>query len=142
MINKVVLNGRMTADIEMRKTMTGKDVGSFRIAVNRNVKGPDGKAEADFINCVAWGNTANAIDKYSGKGKLVGVEGRIQTRNYENQQGQRVYVTEVIAEHVDILEWKKDERPAQTNAFPTFEDPENTSPTFEEPRIDDDDLPF
>lgn len=117
MINKVMLNGRMTADIEMRKTTTGKDVGSFRIAVNRNVKGQDGKKEADFINCVAWGNTAVAIQKYSGKGMLLSVDGRLQIRSYQNQQGQTVYVTEVVAENVDILEWKKQDQPMQQSNY-------------------------
>lgn len=104
MINNVVLVGRMTRDAELRYTPSNQAVTTFTLAVNRNFKNQNGEREADFINCVIWRQQAENLANWVKKGTLVGVTGRIQTRNYENQQGQRVYVTEVVADNFQILE--------------------------------------
>lgn len=104
MINNVVLVGRMTRDAELRYTPSTQAVATFTLAVNRNFKNQNGEREADFINCVIWRQQAENLANWAKKGTLVGVTGRIQTRNYENQQGQRVYVTEVVADNFQILE--------------------------------------
>lgn len=105
MINKVVLVGRLTRDPELRKTPNGASVVQYTIACDRRIKTP-GQPDADFINCVAWNKTADIMSQYLHKGSLIGVEGRIQTRSYDNQQGQRVYVTEVVTENFSFLESK------------------------------------
>ena len=107
MINSVILTGRLTKDIDLRYTQSGKAAGSFSLAVERNFTNQQGQRDADFINCQAWGKTAETMANYTHKGSLIGVEGRIQTRNYENKQGQRVYVTEVIVTNFTFLESKK-----------------------------------
>ena len=104
MINNVVLVGRLTKDAELRHTPSNVAVATFTLAVNRNRKSENGEREADFINCVIWRQQAENLANWAKKGTLVGITGRIQTRNYENQQGQRVYVTEVIAENFQVLE--------------------------------------
>ena len=106
MINRVVLVGRLTKDVEVRKTQQQTSVASFTIACNRRVaKGQD--AQTDFINCVAWRATADFLGQYAKKGALVGLEGRIQTRNYDDvNTGKKVYVTEVVADSVQLLESK------------------------------------
>lgn len=104
MINNVVLVGRMTRDAELRYTPSNQAVATFTLAVNRNFKNQNGEREADFINCVIWRQQAENLSNWAKKGTLIGVTGRIQTRNYENQQGQRVYVTEIVADNFQILE--------------------------------------
>lgn len=104
MINRVVLVGRLTKDPVLRKTGSGTSVVSFTVACDRRVKTQD--QQADFINCVAWNKVAELVSQYLHKGSLVGVEGRIQTRSYDDQTGKRVYVTEVNAESVQFLESK------------------------------------
>ena len=106
MINRVVLVGRMTRDPELRRTGQGDAVTSFTLAVNRNYTSRDGQQQADFINCVVWRKPAENVERYCSKGSLVGVEGRIQTRSYDNAQGQRVYVVEVVCDSVQFLETK------------------------------------
>ena len=107
MINNVTLTGRITKDLEKYETGKGTSVVNFSLAVDRRFKGSNGNREADFIGIQAWGMTADLLCKYCGKGSLIGIEDRIQTRNYENNQGQRVYVTEVVAENVTFLDSKK-----------------------------------
>nr|DAD93263.1 MAG TPA: Single strand binding protein [Myoviridae sp. cte0p10] len=107
MINNVTLTGRITKDLEKHQTNKGTSVVNFSLAVDRRFKDSNGNREADFIGIQAWGMTADLLCKYCGKGSLIGIEGRIQTRNYENNQGQRVYVTEVVAENVTFLDSKK-----------------------------------
>lgn len=107
MINRTVLVGRITKDPDLRKTTLGASVVSFVLACNRRVK-QDGQPDADFISCVAWNKTADFMSQYVKKGTLLGVEGRIQTRNYDDKNGKRVYITEVVAESVQFLESKKD----------------------------------
>ncbi|EOH91247.1 single-stranded DNA-binding protein [Enterococcus pallens] len=104
MINNVVLVGRLTKDPDLRYTASGTAVATFTLAVNRNFTNQSGNREADFINCVIWRKSAETLANYARKGTLLGVTGRIQTRNYENQQGQRVYVTEVVADNFQLLE--------------------------------------
>lgn len=104
MINNVVLVGRMTRDAELKYTGNNIAVASFSLAVNRNFKDANGEREADFINCVIWRQSAENLANWAKKGALIGITGRIQTRSYENQQGQRVYVTEVVAENFQMLE--------------------------------------
>lgn len=106
-INRVVLIGRLTRDPELRKTQSGTSVCSFTLAVNRR-QNQDGTQDADFISCVAWNKLADNIQLYQKKGNQLGIEGRINTRSYDNQQGQKVYVTEVIAENVQFLTPRND----------------------------------
>lgn len=98
-MNKIILAGRLTKDPELRTTPNGVSVCSFTIAVNRRFKNADGEYEADFINCVAWRQSAEYLCKYQTKGDMVGVVGSIQTRNYE-KDGQRIYITEVAADEI------------------------------------------
>ena len=104
MINNVVLVGRLTRDPELRYTPSNVAVATFSLAVNRNFKNQAGDREADFINCMIWRKPAELLSEWCKKGNLVAITGRIQTRSYENQQGQRVYVTEVVAESFRLLE--------------------------------------
>ena len=113
MINNVTLTGRITKDLEKHETGKGTSVVNFSLAVDRRRKNANGEREADFIGIQAWGLTADLLCKYCGKGSLIGIEGRIQTRNYENNQGQRVYVTEVVAENVTFLDSKKNNQSQQ-----------------------------
>lgn len=104
MINNVVLVGRLTKDPDLRYTNSGTAVATFTLAVNRNFTNQNGQREADFVNCVIWRKAAETLANYGKKGTLIGVTGRIQTRSYDNQQGQRVFVTEVVAENFQLLE--------------------------------------
>lgn len=113
MINSVNLTGRLTKEVDLRYTSNGKAVGSFTLAVDRQFKNAHGEKETDFINFVVWGKSAETMVNYTRKGSLIGITGRIQTRNYENQQGQRVYVTEVVAENFTFLESKNSQNGQQ-----------------------------
>lgn len=107
-MNKVILLGRLTKDPEVRYTQTNNImVASFSLAVNRRFA-KEGEQQADFINIVAWNKTAEFCSKYFKKGQQVGIIGRIQTRNYEDDQGQKHYVTEVIAEEAYFADSKKE----------------------------------
>lgn len=109
MINSVVLVGRLTKDVELRKTQSGLSVASFTIACDRRLSQEqrnNNEQSADFINCVAWRGSADFLSSYAHKGDTVGVEGKIQTRNYD-RDGQRVYVTEVLANSVNLLHSKQ-----------------------------------
>lgn len=106
MLNRVVLVGRLTKDPDLRYTSSGIAVATFTLAVNRTYSNQQGEREADFINCVIWRKQAENVANFLKKGSLAGVDGRIQTRNYEGQDGRRVYVTEVLAESVQFLEPK------------------------------------
>ncbi|HAJ69717.1 MAG: single-stranded DNA-binding protein [Alkalibacterium gilvum] len=116
MINNVVLVGRLTRDAELRYTGSGIAVASFTVAVERPYTNAQGERETDFINCVAWRKTAEIISNYTRKGSLVGVTGRMQTRNYTNNEGRKVYITEVVCENFQMLEPKSvTERRAQND---------------------------
>ena len=131
MINNVVLVGRVTREIELKHTSNNLAYANFTLAVNRNFKNQNGEREADFINIVIWRQQAENLVNWAKKGTLLGITGRIQTRNYENQQGQRVYVTEVVADNFQIL----GKREAQANAQKPAQ-----QETFSS--VDDIDLPF
>ena len=117
MINNVSLTGRLTRDIDLRYTQSGTVVGTFTLAVDRQYK-RDGEPTADFISCVIWRKSAENFVKFTRKGSLVGVEGHIQTRNYDNNQGQRVYVTEVVVDNFALLESKNAQAAPDTTNQP------------------------
>lgn len=104
MINRSVLVGRLTRDPELRYTNGGAAVATFTIAVNRQFTNQNGEREADFISCVIWRKAAENFTNFTHKGSLIGIDGHIQTRNYENQQGTRIYVTEVVVDNFSLLE--------------------------------------
>lgn len=106
MLNRVVLVGRLTKDPEFRTTPNGVDVATFTLAVNRNFKSKNGEQQADFINCVVFRKQAENVNNYLNKGSLAGIDGRLQSRSYENKEGQRVFVTEVVCDSVQFLEPK------------------------------------
>lgn len=106
MINRAILTGRLTTDADLKYTSSGTAVASFTLAVNRQFTNQSGEREADFINCVVWRKQAESLANFTRKGSLIGVEGRLQTRSYDNQQGQRVYVTEVVVDSFSLLESK------------------------------------
>ena len=140
MMNSICLVGRLTKDVNLRYTPSNVAVATFTLAVNRTFKNENGDREADFINCVMWRQQAENLANWAKKGALIGVTGRIQTRSYDNQQGQRVYVTEVVAEQFQLLESKgqgnqTQQRQAQQQA-PDFS--RQGAPMD----ISDDDLPF
>lgn len=136
MINHVVLVGRITRDPLLRKTQSGASVVSFTVACNRRVKQGEPQ-ETDFINCVAWNKAADFMAQYVKKGALLGLEGRIQTRNYDDKDGKRVYITEVVCNSVQSLESKKT---AQSSAYKATESYDTSS--NEPVDIASDDLPF
>lgn len=137
MLNSVCLVGRLTKNPELRYTPSNQAVATFSLAVNRNFKGQNGEREADFINCVIWRQQAENLANWAKKGALIGITGRIQTRSYENQQGQRVYVTEVVADSFQLLESQKERgNQSQGSSQPDFG--RNASPMD----ILDSDLPF
>ncbi|WP_201307280.1 single-stranded DNA-binding protein [Companilactobacillus farciminis] len=131
MINRVVLVGRLTRDPELRYTANGAAVASFTVAVNRQFTNSQGEREADFINCVIWRKAAENFSNFTNKGSLVGIDGRLQTRNYENQQGQRVYVTEVVVENFSLLESRAESEKrnsgAGSNQAPSYNNNNNQS---------------
>ncbi|MFN6652288.1 single-stranded DNA-binding protein [Enterococcus gallinarum] len=156
MINNLTLVGRLTKDPDLKYTGSGTAVATFTLAVNRNFTNQSGEREADFINCVIWRKPAETLANYAKKGVLIGVTGRIQTRSYDNQQGQKVYVTEVIADNFQLLESKKADSSqntqgsgvsnSQTNNYTRNQQNTNsaTADPFGNSSIDisDDDLPF
>ncbi|MCD8830269.1 single-stranded DNA-binding protein [Staphylococcus gallinarum] len=153
MINRVILVGRLTKDPEFRTTPSGISIANFTLAVNRTFTNAQGEREADFINCVVFKKQAENVNKYLSKGKLAGVDGRLQSRSYENQQGQRVFVTELVAESVQFLEPKNNGQ-TKTNSQNNYQNQQpstnNQPPVGDNPfanangpiDIQDDDLPF
>ena len=141
MINNTVLVGRMVRDAELRYTPNNQAVATFTLAVNRQFKNQNGEREADFINCVIWRQQAENLANWAKKGALIGITGRIRTRNYENQQGQLVYVTEVVAENFQLLESQKERgNQTQANSQPDFGRNEQIQSNPMD--ITSDDLPF
>lgn len=122
MMNSVQLIGRLTKDIDLRYTQSGTAVGSFNLAVERNFKNADGERETDFIRCQIWRKAAENLEKFTSKGSLIGIEGSVQTRNYKNNQGQRVYVTEINVDNFTLLESKKDSQNNQMANDYNFQD--------------------
>ena len=126
MINRAILIGNLTKDVEMATTNSGKNVARFTIAVSRRYANADGEREADFLNIVAWNTLAENCAKYLQKGSKVAVTGAIQTRSYESEEGKR-YITEIIADEVEFVGAKKEQ---DNQAEPKMEP------------INDDNLPF
>lgn len=155
MINRVVLVGRLTKDPEMRVSQNNIAVTTFTLAVNRPFTSKNGNNEADFISCITFRKQAENVSQYLSKGSLAGIDGRLQTRNYENKEGQRVYVTEVVCESVQFIEPKKNNQnnnnqgnhnKNQQSKPVTASDNQNkeSNPFSNNPiqDIPDDDLPF
>lgn len=152
MVNNVVLVGRITRDPEIRVSPSGTSVCNFTLAVNRNFKNQAGEYEADFVNCVAFNQTANLMEQYVTKGQLLSVQGRIQTRNYEDNTGRRVYVTEVVATNVSFLEGRRSgDASAASTDYPAGDSAGSASsmntdqgfgPDDIDLSINDEDLPF
>ena len=134
-MNNVNLVGRLTKDVELKYTGSQTAVATGTLAVNRQFKSANGEKETDFINIVAWRKTAEILSNYASKGSQIGITGRIQTRNYEGNDGKRVYVTEVIAESVVLLDSKQNNQQPQQKQETPFN---NNNPMD----ISDDDLPF
>lgn len=151
MINNVTLVGRLTKDVELKYTPANQAVAQFTLAVNRTFKNANGERESDFINCVIWRKSAENFANFVKKGALIGITGRIQTRNYENQQGQRIYITEVIAENFQMLE-SRNQQQGQQQAQPQQAKQQSSTPNFGPDSdvfsngtpmdLNDDDLPF
>lgn len=155
MINRVVLVGRLTRDADLRSTTNGVSVATFNMAVNRTYTNNNGERQADFLNCVIWRKAAENFTNFTHKGSLVGVEGRLQTRTYDNNEGQKVYVTEVVVDNFSLLESKKDvkkeptdlgEKPKEKDDFNyNYADKNKMDPFDKNGKsidINDDDLPF
>lgn len=145
-MNKVVLLGRLTKDIEVRYTESGTAVGNLTLAVKRRIKNTDGEYESDFINCVCWKETAETMNKYLKKGDPVLVEGRIQTRSFEDKDGNKRYATEVVIEHMDFVSSKKEQtaevKEGTKEEKNPFEDMKEKVEADQSIEISDDDLPF
>jgi single-strand DNA-binding protein len=148
-MNKAIIIGRLTRDPEMRTTTSGVNTTTFTVAVSRNYTGANGERETDFLNCVAWRKQAENIAKYCTKGSQVAVEGRIQTRSYDAQDGTKRYVTEIIADNVTFLGGKGSNVPSEDNyvgrnsSVDTTDISEDPFKDFgEEVALSDDDLPF
>ena len=122
MLNRVVLVGRLTKDPEYRTTPSGVSVATFTLAVNRTFTNAQGEREADFINCVVFRRQAENVNNYLSKGSLAGVDGRIQSRSYENQEGRRIFVTEVVCDSVQFLEPKNSQQGGQRSQNNDFQD--------------------
>ena len=136
-MNKVIQIGRLTKDVELKQTPQGTAVATVTLAIDRKVA-PGKEKETDFIPVVIWGKQAESTAKFMHKGSLIGIVGRIQTRSYENKEGVRVYVTEVIAEEVDFLSW--DNKEDTTKGEKPYSAPKGT---FEDMTpIDDGSIPF
>lgn len=121
MFNKVMLIGRLTRNVELRYTQSGKPCASFSIAINRPYS-TNGQKETDFINIVAWDKLAENVNKYTFKGSLVGVEGRLQTRSFEGSDGKRKAITEVLANNIQFLEKKEEKHDEERQINDPFEE--------------------
>lgn len=146
MINSVALTGRLIRDVDLRYTTSGIAVGQFTLAVDRRFKSKSGNRETDFISCHIWRKLAENLANYAHKGSLIGIEGRIQTRTYDNNQGQKVYVTEVIADNFSLLEpkpVKQTDNVGSANNQTTQSTASHPSGNNGKPiDVNDDDLPF
>lgn len=142
MINRVTLVGRLTKDPNFTENQVA--VANFTVAVNRTFKNKNGEQEADFINVVTFRKQAENVNNYLSKGSLVGIDGRIQTRNYENKEGQRIFVTEVVADSVQFLDPKNNNQQSNQPQQQRGKEPTGNNPFANDnnANIDDDDLPF
>lgn len=148
MINNLTLVGRVTKDPELKYTPSNQAVATFTLAVNRTFKNANGEREADFINVVIWRQAAENLANLVKKGQLIGITGRIQTRNYENGQGQRVYVTEIVADSFQVLESRQQgqsqggQQATQQQSTPNFSRDSDPFSGGTPMNITDDALPF
>lgn len=150
MINRVVLVGRLTRDPELRKTQSGTSVASFTIAIDNRTKGPNGEKTTSFIPCTVWNQAADNVSRFTRKGSLVGVEGRLNQRTYDSKDNRRVQVVEVICDTVQFLDRRSDDNPTTVPAGNSGyqQDPEPSHIKDEEQNMEsldltaDDDLPF
>lgn len=146
MLNRVVIVGRLTKDPDLRYTPSGVAVANFTVAVNRPFSNQQGNREVDFINCVIWRKQAENLANYMNKGSMVGVDGRIQTRSFDGQDGKRVFITEIVAESVQFLENKSSEGSKSSHQQHSNTGQHQTNKGLEhegEPvNLEDDDLPF
>ncbi|MGP4059633.1 single-stranded DNA-binding protein [Halobacillus litoralis] len=129
MLNRVVLAGRLTKDPDLRYTPNGVAVANFTIAVNRPFSNNQGDRDADFINCVVWRRAAENLANFMSKGSLVGVDGRLQSRSFDNQEGKRVFVTEVVADSVQFLESKGSSQGGGNRGGSGFQSNQNQQPS-------------
>lgn len=139
-MNKVILLGRMVRSAELKTTNNGKSVANFTVAVNRRFKNQAGEYEADFINCQCWAQSAEFITKYGGKGSQVSLSGRLQIRSYDDKEGHKKYITEVICDEVNLVGSKADKKPDDKKS-----DPASTMDLLDEVfqlMGDDDDVPW
>lgn len=142
-MNRTILVGRLTRDPEFRTTPSGVSVATFTLAVNRTFKNAEGKQEADFLNCVVFRKQAENVNKYVSKGSQVGVDGRLQSRSYDNKEGNRVFVTEVVCDNVQFLETKGTQKQNGQQPKQSLSSQENPFANANGPiDISDDDLPF
>ena len=144
-MNKIMLIGRLTKDPELRYTQSGTAVASFTLAVDRRFPNQNGEREADFINCVAWNKSAEFVANYFHKGKQMALEGRLQVRSYEGNDGQRRWVTEVVAEQIEFVGSKNDSTNVSGGNRQDYQNNNNASAGSglgEEIVFDDSDLPF
>ncbi|MCH6179029.1 single-stranded DNA-binding protein [Staphylococcus epidermidis] len=143
MINRVILVGRLTKDPEYRQTQSEVSTATFTLAVNRTFKNKNGEREADFINVVVFRQQAENVSKYLSKGSLAGVDGRIQSRSYDNKEGRRVFVTEVVADNVQFMDSKgSNQQNNQSQQQGQASAGNNPFANDNNANIDDDDLPF
>lgn len=135
MINTIALTGRLTRDMDLRYTQSGTAVGTFNLAVDRQFTNAQGQRETDFVNCVIWRKSAENLANFTRKGSLIGVTGRIQTRTYDNNAGQRVYVTEVVVENFALLESKAttQARPQEASHAPQQAQSSGFGQSFQQP---------
>ncbi len=153
-MNRTVIVGRLTRDPDLRYTPNGVAVANFTVAINRPFKNQDGEQEADFINCVAWRKQAENLSNYMKKGSQIGVDGRLQSRSYDGQDGKKVFVTEILAEQIQFLESKGQQsetsQQTQQNSYQAPQQQSQTATAADSPfgkegeqiNIKDDDLPF
>lgn len=145
MINRVILVGRLTKDPEYRQTPSGVSVATFTLAVNRSFTNSQGEREADFINVVVFRKQAENVSKYLSKGSLAGVDGRIQSRSYENNEGRRVFVTEVVADSVQFMDSKGSNQQSNQPQQQRGQAPSGNNPFANDNSVndlDDSTLPF
>lgn len=147
MINNVVLQGKLGKDIDLKYTQSGKAVGSVSIAVTRDFKDANGNRETDWVNLVFWGKTAETVANYFKKGDEILVIGRLQVRNYEDQQGNKKYITEIVVGNFSFPGGKSKENPQSNSSSNSYSNNRNSKPKddpFGSSSIDigDDDLPF
>ena len=140
MINRVVMVGRMTRDPELRRTGSGAAVTSFTLALNRNYNSADGQ-QADYIPCVVWNKVAENVERYCSKGSLVGVEGRLRSRTYDNAQGQKVFVVEVVCDSVQFLETKSKDKYATQSQY-TAQQALAQDNSFDQVELSEDNIQF